>query len=283
MPFTLAAPTTFGTTPVARDWERALSWNPNVLYPEGGQGRSQSTETRPPNRWDIHLGSEFICKRVVHAPDLQKKFALLVDKKMEEIKVRGEEIGSLTESDLKDKALGIEANICLESGVERQYLLGTSSHCLPLASRLLLNPRGKDVGCHLVWVEPTFRSSATCDGVLRLGDSATGTKRAADGCPPDVDASTWSKLQEAKEIYPDMATWEMKNLTVGDLGTMLAILGIANGFQAFEWPSCKDPKRGQEGHMHDDKPCGDSPGPQPLYDDPEILTKFGLDQLEPTP
>lgn len=84
-------------------------------------------------------------------------------------------------------------------------------------------------------------------------------------------------------MYKDMATWEMKNLRVGDLGTMMAILGLGNGVVPFEWPSCRDPKRREKGHKHDKKACADSLGPRRLYDDPEILAKFGLDEVKPTP
>ena len=74
------------------------------------------------------------------------------------------------------------------------------------------------------------------------------------------------------EKYGDLATWEMKSLSVGDARVMLGVVAMAAGAaEKFEWQTCNNPlhPKGKKKHS--------APKTIQLLDNPETMLRLGLD------
>jgi hypothetical protein len=87
---------------------------------------------------------------------------------------------------------------------------------------------------------PVRGGDATCDGSLQF-PYKFHQKRALDGSvkkPDFIDAGLWQEMMEVHKKYRDIATWEIKSLSVGDAGVMLGVMAMATGKEPFEWKTC---------------------------------------------
>jgi hypothetical protein len=128
---------------------------------------------------------------------------------------------------------------------------------------------------------PMATGDAVCDGSLQLASHLDRKTRRLDGTikhkgPNLIKAGLWQELMEVNEKYGDLATWEMKSLTVGDSRVMLGVLAMAVGLEDFEWQTCNNLRhpRGTKPHR--------APATIQLLDDPATISRFGLNDRGPT-
>lgn len=272
---------------ILEDLEDLFSWNPPLFRLATKQmGGSFSTSTREPGWYDKHLAPDRICKKVVHVKDLHRKVAAIVDEKLQSILERKITLGPITAISYMDKAArtrqmrrtGNPAQN--ELSIQVYYLTVTAAFCVCVASTLALHPHTWETVIEWSPV-PIAQGDAVCDGSLKPLFCLSTVKRQRDQTtkhtgPHFVDAELWQELMEVCNKYGDMAIWEMKSLSVGDGSFMLGILALATGKEQFQWQVCEG------GTDHKFKMKGHHPPPTTqLEDDPEVLSKFGLNDLDP--
>jgi hypothetical protein len=165
-----------------------------------------------------------------------------------------------------------------ELSIQAYYQNVTSEFCVSVASTLAIHPHIWQTVIEWVPV-PIAQGDAVGDGSLKLLFSLNNVKRECDQTaknsgPQYVDAELWQELMEVCNKYGDMAIWEMKSVSVGDGAFMLGVLALATGKEQFQWLTCK----GGTDHTYKRKGHYEPPTIQ-LEDDPEIMSKFGLDDL----
>jgi hypothetical protein len=276
---------TQNTSAILEDLEDLFSWNPPPFrLATVAMGGSISTSTREPSWYDKHLAPNRICKKIVHVKDLHRKIAAIVDEKLQTIHNRGIVLAPPTSrgyTDKEDRRLKITSTgnpAQNELSIQAYYHNVTSQFCVYVASTLALHPHiWRSV---IEWYPvPIAQGDAVSDGSLKLLFSLNNLKRDRDQTiknsgPHYVDADLWQELMEVSNKYGDMAIWEMKSVSVGDGRLMLGIMALATGKEQFEWLVCKG------GEDHTSKRKGHhAPPTQQLEDDPETMSKFGLDDL----
>jgi hypothetical protein len=106
-----------------------------------------------------------------------------------------------------------------------------------------------------VWTpDPVASGDAVCDGSLQILYEK-GTKHHRNGTkkcvgPSYVDPGLWQELMEVNKRYGDLATWEMKSLSVGDGSLMLGVLIMASGKEKFQWKTCYNEDHGAGKKKH---------------------------------
>jgi hypothetical protein len=274
-------------TAIMEDLEDLFAWNPQPFrLATKEMGGSFSTTTRDPSWYDMHLAPDRICRKIVHAKDLHRKVAAVVDEKLRVIRERGISLDPPSARGYTDK---IDRQLMLrrtsnpaqnELSIQSYYSKLTSEFCVYVASTLALHPH---IWRAVVEWSPTpfAQVDAVCDGSLRLLYLYGGSKRQADGTmkhsgPDFVDPNLWQELLEISEKYGDMATWEMKSVSVGDGSLMLGVMALATGKESFEWLVCMggEDHRFKSGHY---APCTTQ-----LMDDPDTMSRFALEDAQLT-
>lgn len=268
---------------IMEELESLFAWNPlQFQLATKEMGGSLSTYTRDPAWYDMHLAPDRICKRLVHVKDLHKKIAAVVDDKL--CKIRNDGITlepptviNFVRKEIRDVRLKRTNQPTKNEECLREYYKAcTAEFCIPVASALALHPT--TWASHIRWSSsPIAKGNAICDGSLQVLTMLNYNKRqicrTRKHVGPDyIDPSLWNELMEVREKYGDLATWEMKNLSVGDVRTMLGIVAMAGGVaEPFSWKTCNDP------HHPEGKKKHFAPPTIQLLDDPSTMSKFGLD------
>lgn len=216
-----------------------FEWHPPPLQlAPVSMGGSRTKSSRPASFYDKHLAARLICRELVHIPNLHKKVASIVDQKID--KLRGSDgrialppITSdvLTSKELRDEHVEeLEHRMKDEKAVVEFYAKTTGYYCVRVASTIALHPtRWKSV---LNWSASTSqRSKAVCDGSLQVRSH----QPYMDGL---IDADRLRELMEIGTRYKDLATWEMKSLSVGNAGVMLEVMNMVSKGGRFPWVAC---------------------------------------------
>jgi hypothetical protein len=245
--------------------EALFEWHPPPLkLAEVHMGGSRSKSSRPPSFYDKHIAPHLICKELVHVPNLHKKIASVVDQKLEalydpygQLMLPAPAPTDLYPTGLRDaRSREMDDGIKDEKGVVEFYLRTTGEFCVRVASTIALHP--SQWTTVLTWSASTSqRSHAICDGSLQV--------RSYD---PWMEGLMTTELLEAlmeiRERYRDLATWEMKSLTVGNGDVMLKIMEMVASGEEFSWSTCAGDecgeRKGRNKHrMHNPRRGEDAP------------------------
>jgi len=216
-----------------------FEWHPPPLQlAPVSMGGSRTKSSRPASFYDKHLAPRLICRELVHIPNLHKKVASVVDQKIDELRGSDGRIALppitsdvLTSKELRDEHVEeLEHRMKDEKAVVEFYAKTTSYYCVRIASTIALHPtRWKSV---LNWSASTSqRSKAVCDGSLQVRSHQPYMDEL-------VDADRLKELMEIGTRYKDLATWEMKSLSVGNAGVMLEVMSMVAEGGRFPWTAC---------------------------------------------
>ena len=216
-----------------------FEWHPPaLLLAPVKMGGSRSKSSRPPAFYDKHLASHLTCRKLVHIPNLHKKVACVVDQKLDALRGPGGQINlapitsdTLTSEKLRDEVVtDAEHRMKDEKAVVEFYAKTTGNFCVRVASTIALHPTSwKSV---LNWSASTSqRSKAICDGSLQV-------RSYLPHMDDLMDPDRLKELMEVGEHYKDLATWEMKSLSVGNVGVMLEVMSMVIEGGQFSWSTC---------------------------------------------
>lgn len=201
-------------------------------------GGSRSRSSRLPGFYDKHLAPDLICRQLVHVPNLHKKLGSVVDQKIEALRGPDGRIALppinsdiLTSSALRNYQMEeFEHRMKDEKAIVEFYAKTTGALCVRVASTLALHPsQWRSV---LVWSASTSqRAKAVCDGSLQVRSYLPYMD---DLLGPD----RLKELMAVGERYKDLATWEMKSLSVGNGGVMLEVMSMVAAGGPFPWSKC---------------------------------------------
>jgi len=258
------------TTPNTKaELDALFNWNPPPLsLAPKEEGGSRSKYSRPASFYDMHFADRLILKHIVHVKHLHKKIACVVDNKLKSIEENGITLppptkGFHTEEErLEDLDLQ-NTQMKNETSVQLFYQCITVRFCVYVASTLALHPN--IWSSVLDWsIVPCRSGYAICDGSLQI-KSPSAPKRGPNG---ELRPFVWDfikpdkqqKLAEIKTRYKDLATWEVKSLSVGDQDVMLGVITMAVNDGAFRWTLCSgDPCSSTEHVVHNDVRGLDAP------------------------
>jgi hypothetical protein len=266
---------------IIEDLEDLFAWHPPPFkLATVEMGGSHTTKTRDPAWYDLHLHEKRICKRLVYVKDLHKKFAAVVDEKLQDIRDEGIVLEAPTtrgyvDKQAREEILDNKGNpMKREQSVQSYYQQVTSHFCGRVASTLALHPRRWTTV--LEWMpDPIASGDAISDGSLQIL-YFKDTKRFRNGVtkhtgPSYVEPGLWQELMEVHRKYGDIATWEIKSLSVGDGSLMLGILIMACGKETFQWKTCRDDDHGKGKKKHN------SLLPKQGMDCSETMERLGID------
>jgi hypothetical protein len=213
------------------------------------QKRKLNRNTRPAAFYDKHLAENLLLKHVKRLHSLVDSIVGTVDKAIKDAYKKGplppNETGSLSRPN-QVKTLTIDQNtqVLGEAGVAEYYQELTVRFFLPIASTLALHPTHHEWASILSWTKEQNKAGyAISDGVLKLLPEPTArmVERSSSyqSIIDHVDPDIRKYLLALRERYKDIATWEMKSLTVGDLEVMNGILQLASKAAKFPWQRCK--------------------------------------------
>jgi hypothetical protein len=240
-----------------RELRSLFDWNPPPLkLAPADMGGSFSTKTRLPSFYDQHIAEDRICKHLVHIKHLHRKIAHVVDEKLVSLVNQGIVLPQPTLLNGFEGKVGRDLavdravkEIKDEKGIQEFYKETTARFCGYVASTLTLHPHRWSTALH--WsVSTVNRTEAICDGSLQIINFPR-PKRTTDGgiksfAEDLLDVTTWKKLMAVKRDSQDLASWEMKSLTVGNGDAMLAVMGMIadksmvddNDEHVFHWKRC---------------------------------------------
>ena len=226
----------------------------------------KSKNTRPASFYDKHLAPHLILKHVKYLGSLVAAIAGTVDKAIEDAYTKAQEKSSLKSTghpshealqklprnmkgDLLPKTVvqrrgkDVPRGVLREDGVA-EYYFRTTEYLLPIASTLRLHPFFPEwTSIILRWTkEANHAGWAIADGALQLTDlhsqDTDDDKEEFHLVEEHIDPKVKLLLDDVRKMYGNLATWEMKSLTVGDKEVFAAIweMGVAGGF---EWKPCR--------------------------------------------
>ena len=232
------ATTATGQPDILAELHDFFEWKPPVL--ELAPTASQSKASRKPSFYDKLLGEDFILHYVKHLPSLARDIADTADNALQFIKDRDIELPPAARqfpTAEKRMSSGVSRRMRNEGSVAEFYGRTTGTWCATVASMLELHPRMPIWASILTWTtSPSTSGYAIADGSIHIKDVSDHEfdkypKQAWDSLEPNVRES----LLRVKEVFPDLATWEIESLTVGDEGVMNGVLSEARTDIKFRW------------------------------------------------
>jgi hypothetical protein len=225
-----------------QELEALFSWNPPKLTL--GVDGSKSKATRKPSFYDKHLADGLILKHVKSLPTLLTAIANVVDTKLQDMQARNLPLPSLDcFPTLEKRMFNLSTTVMKnESTVSEFYMLNTAIHCMKVASTLGLHPGSRR------WVPMLQWSSTPSTGCYAIADGSLQIREFSESVAPHIVAyerDAWEHIDDdireimprMKELFPDLATWEIKSLSVGSEDVMQGIFR-ATLEPIFPWELC---------------------------------------------
>jgi hypothetical protein len=232
---------------ILRELDSIFAWSPiahTFVSPHESDRSDDDNSSREVAFYDMHLAPNRICKRVVHIKNLHRKVAQTVDKKLQAIRDSAISFQPPTTPEFYSKArldrrLGsvtLGDPMANRRSIAEYYLTITSQFCMPIASSLVLHPK--------YW--STLIGWSMSPRHERLGGSAPSLhivpvdNLKEQFVPEHVAIETFEQLKKIRAESNDLATWEIRGLTVEDTDDMLGVLTMASALAEgeFQWRLC---------------------------------------------
>ena len=198
-------------------------------------------EFRQATFYDMHLATSFICKKLIHVKNLHRKISVIVDKKLEKIRqdnitLQPPTVPGFIGKDRRDAKLYTRGGLLRSLEDVQDYYLMVSDFCLSIASSLALHPKlwGRIIAWSRVPENQGLASYSASLQFVPLG-------RVEERYVPDLmESELLEQLKKVEARSNDLATWEMRSLSVKDTSTMLGVLNMAlsSGEDGFRWKFC---------------------------------------------
>jgi hypothetical protein len=233
----------FSLPNISEELRKLFEWNPPVLHLSPTS--SKSTASRKPSFYDKLLDDEYILHQVRLLPSLAEDIAHTVDTALQSIDDRNIQLPAATMSfpTLATRLL-IEASVDTgmknEGSVAQFYGRTTATYCASVASMLALHPNIPLWTSILSWTSTPSKSGyAIADGSINIIGYSNTPVNTLDPIRNAVwdglDPSMRQVLLRVKSVYPDLATWEIKSLSVGTHEVMLGVGREASTDIEFFW------------------------------------------------
>jgi hypothetical protein len=241
--------------------------------------------TRPAGFYDKHLAKHLVLKHVKSLGSLVDCVVGIVDKAIKDAYTKGPlppngSGGLVTKGIIQNFTRRAKTIRRREEGVTEYYKDLTTTFCLPIASTLALYPTWHEWTSLLSWTrDPDQAGWAIADGVLQLTPAPNASEledtedyqQILEKIDPDIR----NILDELQRRYPDLATWEMKYLTVGDDEVMKNIAEWALNAHRFYWIYCGGDCQRPEAHKDVFKSEDELPRGYDALEPPWILDPSG--------
>ena len=204
---------------------------------------SKSTASRKPSFYDKLLDEKCILHHVRLLPSLAEDIASTADAALQSINERGIQLPPLT-TGFPTAKVRLSARVDLgmknEGSVAQFYSRTTADYCATVASMLELHPNVPFWTSILTWTNSPSRSGyAVADGSINLLGYKDPPQHEFDRMRKQVwdslKPSTRQELLLVKEFYPDLATWEIKSLSVGTHEVMMGVIRETSTGVKFRW------------------------------------------------
>jgi hypothetical protein len=234
-------------TDIKAELDALFDWNPPPSQPFSNRRGWHPLQSYPTcSFYDMHIADRLILKRIVHVKHLHKKIACVVDEKLRSMEEKGTTLPPPTTPFItEERRLGslafVNTSMKRETSIQEFYSRTTSSFCVYVASTLAFHP--KIWSSVLDWsVVPNHSGYAICDGSLQIPKPTRKKGPTGDPLPfawDFIEPDKRKLLMEVKRRYKDLATWEMKSLSVGDRDAMLGVITMAVTEETFKWNLCR--------------------------------------------
>ena len=270
---------------IIEELEHLFAWNPLAhifVRPHEEDKDVYDNTSRETVFYDLHLASDRICKRVVHVKNLHNKVAHIVDIKLQEIRNRAIPLQPSTAPGFVSKArrdaylrpVTVGSAIANRQSILEYYFSRTFEFCAPIASSITLHPKYWSTLIRWSWIPRHDRLGGRAPSMhLVPMDNVE-----EDYVPEHFTLEMFKRLEKIRAESNDLATWEIRGLTIEDTDAMLGIMAIASasGEGQFRWKMCSGipcapiddsiPKTTSRSQMHDSpeilsligEPCIDS-------------------------
>lgn len=255
---------------ILEELEHLFAWSPlaHIFVPPHEADKDvYDNSSRETVFYDLHLASDRICKRVVHVKNLHNKIAHIVDIKLQEIRDRAIHFQPSTAPGFVSKArrdahlrpVTVGSAIANRQSILEYYLSRTFEFCAPIASSIALHPKYWSTLIRWSWIPRHDRLGGRAPSMhLVPMDNVE-----EDYVPEHFTLEMFKRLEKIRAESNDLATWEIRGLTIEDTDAMLGIISIASasGEGQFRWKTCSGipcaplddsiPKMTSRSQMHD--------------------------------
>jgi hypothetical protein len=214
------------------------------VSPHEADKYADDNSSREATFYDRHLAAHRICKKIVHVNHLHRKVARIVDEKLREIQDRrisfqpptAPGFTSKARRDAKLDPVTVGSPMVNRQSVAQYYSMMTSDFCVHVASSIALHP--KRWSTIIKWSRiPDHEVLGGCAPSLQLIPMEKVKERFV---PEYLALETFEQLKKIRTRSNDLATWEIKGLTVEDTDAMLGVLTMALSLEEgeFRWKLC---------------------------------------------
>ena len=226
---------------ISEELRNLFKWNPPTvqLLPTS----SKSPASRKPSFYDKLLDEDYILHHVRSLPSLAKDIANTSDTTLQ----------SINDSDIQlppaamafptataRLVAAVDRGMQNEGSVAQFYGRTTATYCSTVASMLALHPSIPVWTSILSWTATPSKSGyAIADGSVNIVGYSEPPIDEFDEIRKDIwdslEPSLCRVLLRVKEVYPDLATWEIKSLSVGTHEVMEGVRREATTGIRFRW------------------------------------------------
>lgn len=225
---------------ILEELENHFSWNPfhssdNLFKP---YDIPESDPFRHARFYDMHLAASNICKRLVHVKNLHRNISVIVDEKLNKVREEGITLQPPTapgfvNSVRRDARMYLVGGPLRTQQLVEDYYRDVSEFCLPIASSLTMHPQ--------LWTTVIIWSRIPeCQALASYGASLQflSLEKVEEGFVPGLVApELLGQLKKVKAHSNDLATWEIRSVSIKDTDAMLGVLSmaLADGEGGFQW------------------------------------------------